>query len=81
MDFVAIAVITDIDNWFGSAFEAILETYYKEDTLDHSKYLEFETTNTNKVSVLWYIVINFILTIISNVEVIFYYKQKVCPKL
>ena len=39
INFVSLAVITEIDNWYGAFFEIFLDAYFKEETLDHPQYL------------------------------------------
>ena len=34
MDFVALIVITEIDNWYGAFFEIFLDAFYQESTLE-----------------------------------------------
>ena len=34
MDFVALIVITEMDNWYGAFFEIFLDAFYQESTLE-----------------------------------------------
>ena len=41
MDFVALIVITEMDNWYGIFFEIFLDAFYQESTIEDPNYLDF----------------------------------------
>ena len=42
MDFLCVTVIAEFDNWFGTAFENILDIFYKNDSIANPEYLDFK---------------------------------------
>ena len=52
MDFLCVTVIADFDNWFGSAFEFILDIFYKEQTIQNPEYLDFKISVLDQMAVL-----------------------------
>ena len=41
MDFVALIVITEMDNWYGAFFEIFLDAFFQESTIEDPNYLDF----------------------------------------
>ena len=60
MDFLCVTVIAEFENWFGSAFEIILDIFYKEQTIENPEYLDFKISALDQIAVLIYYIYEFL---------------------
>lgn len=79
MDFISITVIVEFDNWFGSAFELFLDTFYKEETISNPDYLDFKISFLDQISSLIFVIQNtFILELFRLINNIWKKTNIIC---